>query len=151
MGSQYYCNSQRRIAQLRRARSEDGKPLFNAIDYLEVFPDQKTLEVHFIYNLPGVENGVPAGQELKRENLLIEGGARIKEIHVEEVSSCREVLTVRVNAPGDFSTYRLRLIRSSRDRRCPDGFDSQLSEVKFSFKVDCPTELDCRRDRSCSR
>jgi hypothetical protein len=149
MERQYYCNSQRRIAQIRRHKSENGMPLFNAIDYLEVSPDQKILEVHFINNLPGEENGVPVGPALKRENLLIEGGARIKEVSVADVSSCGDVLTVRVSVPGDFSNYRLRLIKSSRDQRCPDGFDSQLSEVKFSFKVDCPTELDCQRKLSC--
>lgn len=48
-------------------------------------------------------------------------------------------LIVRTSSAGDFSTYRFRILAPETH-----GFDRQLSEVPFSFKVDCPTEFDCR-------
>src|SRR5262249_31255607 len=62
------------------------------------------------------------------------------------------VLVVRTDRAGDFSTYTLRLVDSgpgSADLP-PEDFDPQLSEVAFSFKVECPSEFDCRTDDRCT-
>ena len=45
---------------------------------------------------------------------------------------------------GDFSTYTLRLVASRHHSGPPTGFDPLLVEVEFSFKVECPTDFDCR-------
>lgn len=62
-----------------------------------------------------------------------------------------QVLVVRTHRAGDFSTYRLRLVNSAvRAAQDPfevtealAGFDPELAEVNFSFKVECGPDFDC--------
>jgi hypothetical protein len=150
MGNLYYCKNERRRSLLRDREVESGKPLINGIDYLEVMPDQTTLLVHFIHNL-SCQEGVVASNfgPLSKNNVVIEGGVRVKDIRVISVNSKGDVLTVCVNLPGDFSTYKLRLVESPGSLEPPDAFDKQLSEVKFSFKVNCPSDFDCKSSKVC--
>ena len=60
-----------------------------------------------------------------------------------------QVLTVEVDQPGDFSIYTLRLVIDAQHPEPPDGFDPRLSAVDFSFKVECPSDFDCRTKRVC--
>lgn len=113
----------------------------NGLDYLEVSGDQRILTVFFLLKGPA---------ELTRNQVRIEGGRRIRGIRVLDVRMCRlddptrdDCMQVRLDRPGDFSTYRLRLVRSDDDPRPPAGIDSRYAELTFSFKVDCPSELDC--------
>jgi len=55
---------------------------------------------------------------------------------------------VKVESPGDFSPYRLRLVASGQAEP-PQGFDPLLSEVEFSFKVGCPSDFDCDTAERC--
>ena len=146
MTTQYYCASQQR-------RSAVGKSTtLNGIDFLEVASaNQKTLAVHFLHPLPGQAGGVPANPELTKDNVVIDGGVRVKNIRVLSVSSAANVLTVAVNSAGDFSTYTLRLVSSPLDPNSPPptGFDPQLAAVSFSFKATCPSEFDCRTEVEC--
>src|SRR6266540_858660 len=143
--AQYRCGDARR----RRFVRDASPATINGIDYLEVLPGQTTLEVTFLHNLPGETDGVPASPPLKAENVVIDGGVRITNIHVTQVSSSGNVLTVTVNASGDFSTYVLRLRTSVTDDSPPAHFDRQLSAVPFSFKVDCPNDFDCAAPDVC--
>ena len=80
------------------------------------------------------------------------GGDRVVidgDLRVTKVTAGGKVITVTVNQPGDFSPYTLRLIASPTDLRAPAGFDRQLSEVAFSFKVDCPSDFDCAPEAVC--
>jgi hypothetical protein len=136
---------------------------FNGIDFLEVVDNpagpielrQRTLHVHFIHPLaPG---------ELNVANVQIEGGERVRglkviDIQVDGISSPPasppqalgpNVLVVRVDRAGDFSTYRLRLVQEGKDEDPPDGFDPILCAVDFSFKVACPSDFDCETVRPC--
>lgn len=153
MGTQYRCENLRRAAQVRDTKDSGGNPLLNGIDYLEVQPDQITLKVHFIHDLPksGVTNTVPPppASELRSEQIVVEGGTRIKDIRVLDASTSGKVLTVIVDRYGDFSTYTLRLVESSSVTKPPPGFDLQLSEIKFSFKVECPNDFDCKPEEVC--
>ncbi|MDX2562920.1 hypothetical protein PV371_25145 [Streptomyces sp. TX20-6-3] len=54
------------------------------------------------------------------------------------------VLVVRTAAPGDRSTYVLRL-HGPTGRTAPAGFDGPLAQAPFRFDVDCPSDLDCRQ------
>jgi Baseplate J-like protein len=137
--AQYRCGDARRRRDVRDA----DPPTINGIDFLEVGPDQKTLEVTFLHNLPGETDGVPAAPTLDVENVVIDGGVRIPNIHVTSVASAGSVLTVTVDAAGDYSTYVLRLRTSATNEAPPAKFDPQLSAVPFSFKVDCPNDFDC--------
>ncbi len=144
MTTQYRCQNDNR----RRAVGASTSTI-NGIDYLEVSGDQRTLRVHFLHTLPGQPGGVPSAPALTRDNVVVEGGVRIKNVHVDSVAAAGDVLTVGVRAAGDFSTYTLRIITSSTNPAPPDGFDRQLSEVAFSFKLDCPSDFDCDPERDC--
>ncbi|AFY57591.1 putative phage Mu protein gp47-like protein [Rivularia sp. PCC 7116] len=140
MSTQYLCKN-----QLRRAKVL-SKNILNGIDYLEVGADRKTLLVYFLHNLPGVaqEDSVPANSNaLTADNILITGGIRVRSIVVESVTSFENLLTVRVSGNSDFSTYTLKLVDSD-GITAPKGFDSQLSQVDFSFWVEDRSEFDCK-------
>ncbi len=124
--------------------------MLNGIDYLEVVsPDEKTLEIHFIHNLPGQTDGVPSGPNLTERNFAIEGGTRSGGIKVSAVSVAGNVATLTVDKAGDYSTYILRLAAGEADPLPPSGFDPQLSALAFSFKIECPSHFDCRPEESC--
>lgn len=58
------------------------------------------------------------------------------------------VLVVATDSTGDHSPYTLRLVGAADDLP-PVGFDGRLSEVCFSFKVECPSPLDCQEEDAC--
>jgi hypothetical protein len=145
VAAQYRCGNARRRREVRDA----DPPTVNGIDFIEIRPDQKTLEVTFLHNLPGETDGVPASPKLTAENLVVDGGVRIQGVQVAQVAGAGDVLSVQVDAPGDFSTYVLRLRTSTTDATPPPGFDPQLSAIPFSFKVDCPNDFDCAVDDRC--
>lgn len=155
MSTQYYCKNERRRALVRNPTDAQGNPVapfLNGIDYLEVSSDQRTLTVFFIHNLPGQPGGVPSNPALALTagNVVIEGGVRIRNVRVTPPASASgNALSVSVDQPGDFSAYTLRLVSLSSGRAAPEGFDPQLSEVEFSFKVDCPSDFDCKPADVC--
>jgi hypothetical protein len=146
----YFCCDERRRQALL------GHPTLNGIDFLEVVDDptmpdagrQRTLLVNFVNPL--------APFSLNKTRLRIEGGERISDVGVETTSigvdDQARVLTVKVNHPGDFSIYTLRLVKNAKDpasAQPPTGFDPQLSSIAFSFKVNCPSDFDCRAEQVC--
>lgn len=147
----YFCCDERRRQALL------GHPKLNGIDFLEVVDDlkmpdadrQRTLLVNFVNPL--------AANVLNKTNVRIEGGERIRDVAIESVAigtgAQDHVLTVKVNHPGDFSNYTLRLVKNAKDltNALPlDGFDPLLSAITFSFKVSCPSGFDCRTDLVCT-
>jgi hypothetical protein len=150
MAARYYGRNR------QRRKDVIGRAGFNGIDYLEVSGDQKTLRVSCINDIKGAYGtAVITGGVRVRGATLAEagpGGDRVVtegELRVTGMTGDGKVLTVTVNQPGDFSSYTLRLITSSTDLRPPGEFDRQLSEVSFSFKVDCPSDFDCRPGAVC--
>jgi hypothetical protein len=152
----YFCCDERRRAFVRDHGLVNGVD-YNGIDFLEVLDTeapseslrQRVLLVHFIKPLaPGI---------LTTDNVLIEGGERIRGIAVVSTSQGTgeqaHILTVKVDKPGDFSTYTLRLVQDAHHAQSggepPTGFDPVLSSIEFSFKVECPTDFDCRLQHSC--
>ena len=153
----------------RRAAVE-AHPTLNGIDWLEVLdndappdsPRQRTLLLRLLKPVP------PA---LSREQVRIRGGERIRRTGIEWVATAdappaeatpdeialfaaleapERVLVVRTDSEGDFSTYRLTLVRGEDDADTPPtGFDPRLSAVDFSFKVECPSPFDCKPRHDC--
>ncbi len=137
---------------VRTTVGRDGRPVLNGLDFLEVAtPAQTTLHVHFIHPLPGQANAVPPppAPPLTAANILITGGVRVPEIRVVRVTGTGPLLTVVVDQPGDFSQYSLQLVAGRGVVDPPAGFDPQLATLTFSFKVACPTDLDCRLPYDC--
>ncbi len=148
MDTQYRCSNEGR----REAVASQKTPKINGIDFIEVGLDAikgtSTLKVYFIFSLSVPTNG----KDLTKNNVVIEGGVRVKDIKVESVKPVNllsKVVTVVVNSIGDFSTYTLRIVKSQTDLSPPDGFDPQLSHIDFSFKVKCPSDFDCKPKGEC--
>ncbi|MDH6243223.1 baseplate J/gp47 family protein [Mycobacterium sp. OTB74] len=121
---------------------------WNGIDYVEVAsPDQKTLRVHFLNEVPvtlgGASGSPPSGTT---PTVTITGGEVITSVAalpIDEATDwsvddqARPVLTVRVKAPGDFSTYQLALVSQN--------LDPYFAKASFSFKANCPSDFDCQQ------
>lgn len=145
-------DEQRRHAVRHHTDRETGQRDLNGIDYLEVSDDQRELTLHFLRKAP---------PQLSPANIRIDGGRRITNIVVEQVWPCLsddpeldDCLKLRVDRPGDFSTYTLRLVepdaRGQPGEQPLAGFDPRYAQIAFSFKVNCASELDCRVDESCA-
>lgn len=154
----FTCGDQRRLIAVKLAG------LLNGIEFLEVRDHdepvdalrQRTLVVRLL--LP-----VPAG--LDRTWIAIEGGERIRPIEIEWAKPGTSLagpeldliagyddpatlVVVRTNRWGDFSLYTLR-VRTPGTDDPPTGFDPLLAAVPFSFKVECPSDLDCAQPCTC--
>jgi hypothetical protein len=147
---QYRCDNQRRREVVRAHNAQVGAAeRLNGIDFLEVDPGQEQLQVHFLEDLPGTGAGaVPSGPALTKDDVVVAGGTRTRQVQVEDVDADGAVLTVVVDRPGDFSPYELRLVDPVSDT-APAGFDTQLASVGFSFKAGCDSLLDCAAPEGC--
>ena len=129
----------------RRAAVTAPGSAFNGLDWVEVdAADQRVLVAGFLRPLPGQPGGVPAAPAHTAANVAIEGGERFVGVRVLDVAANGRELTVTLDRAGDFSPYALRLVRSAVDARAPAGFDPALAAAAFSFKANCPSDLDCR-------
>ena len=147
----------------------------NGIDYLEVMdqttsstlgsPPQQTLLIYCL-------NALPTTFTLSPSNVLINGGESITNVVAVWITPASapppapqtttqeqkyfatlpaNVLVVRTNKAGDFSSYTLRLVNDAVQAaedpfdltEVLSGFDPQLAEVSFSFKVECGPDFDC--------
>jgi hypothetical protein len=171
MGIQYRCLNEKRRHAVRK------HPSLNGIDYLEVLdrdaPDRKTRQRTLLVYL---FEPVPA--DLSAINVEIYGGVRVTQINVQwavcaldydnlidnnliseiehsffqdlrDQPNSDHLLVVRTDASGDFSTYRLSLVRSPTDPNPPESFDPVLSCADFSFKIECPGDFDCMVEPRC--
>lgn len=135
----------------------------NGIDFLEVLdreapadtPAQRTLLLRFLDSAPA----------LGLDNLELTGGERITGIGIDWITPAdapdpalaeagliawlgglpapEQVLVLRTSSSGDYAQYRLRLTASPGALAPPAGIDPVLSEIAFSFKVECPSDFDC--------
>ena len=122
----------------------------NGIDFVEISDDQLVITVYFLNKAP---------RDIHKENIRIDGGRRIRGIRVRAIRPCilddpelDDCLRVIVDKPGDFSTYTLRFVE--REHGQPGdkplrGFDPLYAQIEFSFKVNCPSDLDCAPVPEC--
>ena len=145
------CRDDTKRRQAIRA-TEGKRDGLNGIDYIDVSEDQRTLTVLFLLKAPE--------RELKPGNVRIDGGRRVRNIKVLEVTFCRnedpardDCMRVKVDKPGDFSTYTLCLVEADQYGRPTEtllkGFDPRYACVDFSFKANCPSDLDCQAVDTC--
>jgi hypothetical protein len=165
--TRYSCSNERRLLAVKLAG------LLNGIEYLEVRDTdetdplkkalrQRTLYVRLLLPVP-----VPPNPDaLTALNVVIDGGERIGTVGVQWAVAASElpaadaylatdleqpdhVLVVRTVERGDFSRYRFALVAAAGSPAPPPGFDPQLAEVSFSFKVECPSDFDCKAECTC--
>jgi hypothetical protein len=135
----------------------------NAIDSIEVLdldrppgsPRQQTLLVRCLKSVAAlsVDNVQIVGRERslpvnvvwigRADAITATGTSAAERAWYGALPSPSRLLVVRTDTSGDFSRYTLRLI----DPGLPDApaptFDPRLSHIHFSFKIECPTDLDC--------
>ncbi len=149
----YLCCDERRL----RAVKEAG--VLNGIEYVEVadsgMPDDLRQRALFVRLLKP-----PAGLT-PEVNVEIVGGERIRTVAASTPSAAETatltaglddpstVLLVKTDSTGDFSLYTLRLVAGGGSEEPPAGFDPLLASVEFSFKVECPSDFDCRPVCNC--
>ncbi len=142
------CLDERR-RQAVRDQAEGG---LNGIDYIEIVEgtQQRLLCVHFFGELP----------TLVRANLQIEGGRRIRDIKVVDVEphesddpEHQDCLRIQVDRAGDFSCYKVCLYEVDDEGLTTNnflkGFDPRYVCAEFSFKGECPSDLDCKNESVC--
>jgi hypothetical protein len=154
----------------RRRRNEvDAHTSLNGIDYLEVLdqeapagsPRQQTLLVRCLKPIPALD----------RDNVRIDGGDRIRNVgtvwahpanavpssvvnageqaFLAALAEPDRVLVVRTDSSGDYSVYTLVLQKSATDTSLHNDFDPRMATIDFSFKVECPSDFDCKPRRDC--
>jgi hypothetical protein len=131
-------------------RHEVRKRGLNGLDYVEISDDQRVLTVFFLGKAPA---------EVDKANVRVDGGILIRDIEVVDVRFCRQddpelddCMKVFVDRPGDFSTYTLRVVEvDGRGKAIGPyrDFDARYASLPFSFKIGCPSDLDCRPVRGC--
>jgi len=133
--------------ELRR-QAVRQKPGMNGFDYLEVSEDQRQLTVYFLGKAPA---------HIGLENLAIRGGRRVTGIRVIDVAIHRQedpelddCMDVFVDRFGDWSTYTLCAVNGEGDEAVFPGFDPRYACLDFSFKIDCPSDLDCAPQSVCA-
>jgi hypothetical protein len=143
------CQNEQRRHQVRRQRR-------NGLDYLEVGDDARSLYVYFLGSVP---------QHLRKENVQIAGGQRIRNIQVTSLDvecpqNTEAYLKVNVDQQGDFSLYMLRLValdeqgmvaldEQGKPTPHPD-FDPRYAQLQFRFRAgDCSSDLDCLEQKTC--
>lgn len=132
-------------------------PNWNGIDFLEVIEGENSHRVHLCVHFFG---GIPAN--ITVDNVRIEGGARVRDVRATGVGidssndpDVDDCLRIALDKAGDFSTYRLCLVETvkgkdgcSIERPLP-GLDPRYACLEFSFKIDCPGDLDCKATKAC--
>ena len=134
------CQQDDRRDQVRRMKG------LNGLDYVEVLDDQKTIHAYFLGKLPPeLEENKPGIEQFLR----VEGGQRVKDIQIKDIDPVvdpnperDDFLVIKLDKYGDFSTYTLRLIGVA-------NIDPRYDHVDFSFKVNCPSDLDCAPACTC--
>ena len=111
------------------------------IDFVYVNTNQTTLDVYFLRSPATL--AVPLVGSLPQNAIRIyspSGGETLSEVAVQSilwtVVNGRDVLRIRTVTSGDFSRYRL-FINDAR-------VDRFFNDVPFSFKANCPSDLDCK-------
>ena len=155
----FFCCDVRRLEVIKVSGSANGIEFLEVRDHLEPDPAlrQRTLFVRLLR----------PDFLLTPDNILIDGGERLATVAVEWVAAADDLpvgidprlvdgiddlprtLVIRTAVFGDFSQYTLHLRASSGSDQPPDGFDIRLSEIEFSFKVECPSDFDCAASTPC--
>jgi hypothetical protein len=119
------------------------------IDFVQVSPDQLELFV-FVHHLTLPASLDTALSAITPTQVSIDAIGQTTPAHVPVVQHVLPIVSVngrralhfKVAAPGGFGYYRLRID--------DPAIDTYFNDVRFSFKANCPSELDCKaKDHEC--
>jgi len=149
------CDDQRR----QRLRQVPPPPL-NGIDFIEVVDHelvgtpqeglrQTQLRVFFVRPPDGdlAYRLAPFAAASRSGFVRIRGGERVVDLHEVSLCTIPGGIQIQLDGRGDFSRYTLSL--EEPDASPLAGLDPELSKVDFSFKVECPSPLDCAPECEC--
>ena len=126
-----------------------ARPSLNGIDYVEVGDDQR--DAARVLPRQGAARTSSKANVAHRRRPPHPRHRGRPAVRVAAAAGSRRSTTVsrsRVDKPGDFSTYTLRLVEPTSTGARPteplDGFDPRYAAVDFCFKAGCPTDLDCK-------
>jgi hypothetical protein len=112
----------------------------NGLDFVDVGDDCQSLSVYFFG---------PAPREIEHRNFTITEGTQVQNLRVVEVRHAggddpyrENCLKVRVDRPGDHSTYRLAVVDLP-------GFDPRFTSIAFNFGRPPDIALDCAMPAVC--
>jgi hypothetical protein len=173
----YRCCNENRKAAVRLNPARNGIDYLEVLDgdAPAGVPRQQTLLIHCLNPLSssltvGPTNvGIEGGESIKAiaidwviaasaiDNTKPPDVAALLPV-VSALANKANVLVVRTHVTGDFSTYRLRLVADAAHAATDPfavtdvlpGFDPQLAEVEFCFKVECGPDFDCAPVAHCS-
>jgi hypothetical protein len=140
------CDEQRRALLAASTAPAD----VSGIDYIELQAGATTADPSTIIVVLVKPLALPAAA-LTGANISLSGGVRFPAPAIDPVvvakpggsSVDRYEITVPGNQPTDFSTYRLAIVIGPGSSTPPPFIDPRLSEVEFSFKIECPSDFDC--------
>ena len=138
------CRVEHRRAKVRAER-------LAGIDSVEAEDDGRTLTVTFLGR---------ARRGIGPHNVRIDGGRRITGIQVLDVRvepaddpELDDRMRVTVDRTGDTSTYTLSIVEAGPHGRPGtrpfEGFDPRYAHADFTFRPQCPSDVDCVRAEDC--
>jgi hypothetical protein len=135
----YFC------AQKNRRTAVLLAPGLNGIDYLEVAgPAGCGTQLRVTLLKDGRSLGLAAG------NVAVSGTLPVNVVSIDPPSGDDPLLlTVQLDATGNFSPYTFAIVAGPGIDDPPDGVDPILSTVSFSFKAGCPSPADCLPSSCC--
>lgn len=143
--SELHCRSTDRRAEVRASERVTG---IDDVDYLRYADDQGTDATQPQKPRLRVRLLGPAPEALLRPQAWrIEGGRRIAEVAVTGVRPVDDpegdvVLELALAREGDASIYTLRIVGVGEAPPLPE-VDPRYDRASLSFKLDCPSDLDC--------
>lgn len=120
-----------------------SQSLVTGIDFIYVYPDQRRLDVYFLRPVTTLD--VPLPGSLTADDILIYSEeTTLPIIEIETLIGFttinnQDVLQLKTKAVGDFTLYKLFI----NDRNSPKRIDPYFNDISFSFKANCPSDLDC--------
>jgi hypothetical protein len=151
--------------QLIRDASLKGIASLNGIDYLDVHGTH--LCVHFLTGIPpeflpaeGKKHMTPEEKARALRRIVIKGCRRVTDIKAIDFDvdhadnpfeeSC---LGIEVDKEGDWSKYTLCFVELDEKGRPTNkplkSLDPRYACLDFTFRTDCPAEVDCKTDDAC--
>lgn len=133
------------IDRLQKLLTEQNPFILTGIDFVAVHSDDQTeLKVHF--HLPEGQSN-PLFGNVSSENIHIYSLSRgIPDVPILQDSISwidSRVLCFKTSLAGDFSLYKIRLTASNNREADHPNIDSYFNDYTFSFKANCPSDLDC--------